>query len=344
MARARKLLLTAAVAAAALPLGGCEDTTFCGSPILAFLFCDPNENSSAPTTFDTNDGPIASFTADPARPAVGAAVTFSNTSHDPDGVLPGLQSIDKAEWDLDGDGTFETPGAPKWTNRGYRDDVSHTYATAGARTIRLRVTDWEGAEATVERTIQVGGEGASAPTGPGLRAAGATRPTHGFLARLTLLSFASANPPSGESRSAQGVVVRGRLSGSLTPAAAEPGVRLPRAPRALSRFLRAPVVASMDATTNSARTRQRITAVGLATLRGRPSGRVCFTLRLTNRAGRQPAGSLRRLGGTGAGARLFGSGTVRGELRSARLAQIGGTLRTRSGRSRGLPAACRGLT
>jgi hypothetical protein len=159
---------------------------------------------------------------------------------------------------------------------------------------------------------------------------------------MSLNRFARADMRR-RSRSISGVFVRGRLSASVLPVLSDTGQRLTRPPRALTRFLRSPVVAIVSGTANAARTRQRLNVVGLATLRGRPRGRVCFTLRLTNRSGRQPVGTLRLLGGTGAGARLFGSGRVRGVLRSARLMVVGGTVRTRTGRSRGLPARCAGV-
>ena len=337
--------MAAVVAAVALPLSGCEEATFCGVPVLQFLFCDPGTSSSSPATFDTNDAPVASFTVDPASPRVGATVTFSNTSHDPDGVLPGLQSIDRARWDLDGDGSFETPGDPRWTNTGYRDDVTRAYDTPGPRTIRLHVIDWEGAEATFEQTVRVGGEPAAptAPTAPPpARAAGVPAPPHAFVARLALGDFRAAGARK-RGRSIRGVLVRGVLSGSVTPAVSATGEPFPPPPAALDRFLASRLVARLAITADAQRTTQRITAVGLSTFRGRPGGKVCFTLRLTNRAGGQPAGRFRLLGGTGAGRALVGSGPVRGELRSARSAEIGGTLSLRRARSRGLPRRCRGL-
>jgi hypothetical protein len=326
----------AVLAAAALALSGCQSSTYCGVPVLSFLFCSPNEQS-APVEHDGNNGPQASFTATPL-PNDPLTLEFSNTSGDPDGGFPGLQSIDESEWDLDGDGTYETLGDPEWSFRGgFLDVQTHTYPAAGTYTVRLRVRDWDGAEGGTERPIQVGGS-TSTPTGPGapLRGAGVT-PPHAFLGRLSLGRIDGARARR-RARSLRGVRVRGRLRGSIIPDDSPYGP--PTAPSALARFLRSPFVGRIAITTNRGRTRQRITAVALAKLR---PGRVCFTLRLTNRDGRQPAGTLRLLGGTGAGATLRGSGRFRGELRSARVARIGGTIRTRGGRSRGLPVRCRGL-
>jgi hypothetical protein len=321
----------AVLAAAVLPLAGCEGgNAYCGVPVLSFLFCDPND-APTPESFDANNGPRASFTATPSANDP-LTIEFSNTSVDPDGQLPGLQSIDETEWDLDGDGTFETLGDPEWSFRGgFLDFQTHTYPSAGTFTVRLRVRDWEGAEGSTERPIQVGGT-TSAPTSPSLDGAGATAPPHAFLARLSLGRIDASGARRG-ARSIRGVLIRGRLRGALVPDSTPYGP--PRAPRALRRFLRSPLLGRMAVATNRSRTRQSISVLGLAKLR---PGRVCFTLRLTNRDGRQPSGRLRLLGGA-----LRGSGRVRGELRSARLARIGGTIRTR-GRSRGLPARCRGLT
>ncbi len=72
-------------------------------------------------------------------------VTFNASgSSDPDG------SIVKYEWDLDGDGTFET-------NSGTNPIVTHTYTAEGEGTynVRLRVTDNGGATDLAVRTLTV---------------------------------------------------------------------------------------------------------------------------------------------------------------------------------------------
>jgi PKD repeat protein len=85
----------------------------------------------------TNRAPVARITA-PATAAVGATVTVDGTrSSDPDGTVA------RYDWDLDGDGTYETQGAT----------APLTLAHAGAWTVRLRVTDAFGATATTARTI-----------------------------------------------------------------------------------------------------------------------------------------------------------------------------------------------
>ncbi len=335
-----------AVLAAALPLGGCEESTFCGFGVFDFLFCDPARDEPAQGPVSHNDPPVARFSAAP-EPGDPLTIRFTNTSYDPDGLESGFLSLGQTEWDLDGVEGFEVRSFRRFSNGRYHDEVTKTYDAAGPRTVRIRVTDHENATTTQEQTIQVGGStsqpgSGSAPSSPGLRAAGVRLPPHALFGRMSLNRFARADMRR-RSRSISGVFVRGRLSASVLPVLSDTGQRLTRPPRALTRFLRSPVVAIVSGTTNAARTQQRLNVVGLATLRGRPRGRVCFTQRLTNRTGRLPVGTLRLLGGTGAGARLFGSGRVRGVLRSARLMVVGGTVRTRTGRSRGLPARCAGV-
>ncbi|MDX6656438.1 MAG: hypothetical protein QOH62_1231 [Solirubrobacteraceae bacterium] len=89
--------------------------------------------------------PIASFTATPNPAAPGDTVQFdASGTHDPVG------NIVKYEWDLDGNGTFET-------DTGSTPAASHVYATRGAYPVSLRVTD-DNAPAlqnTYQRTVSV---------------------------------------------------------------------------------------------------------------------------------------------------------------------------------------------
>jgi len=90
-----------------------------------------------------NSSPTASFTATPSSPNINDAVQFAaGASADIDGT------ITKYEWDLDGNGTYER-------NTGTTSTTSTTYATAGARTVGLRVTDDDGATGTTTRIVNV---------------------------------------------------------------------------------------------------------------------------------------------------------------------------------------------
>jgi plastocyanin len=85
----------------------------------------------------TNRAPVARITA-PATVAVGATATLDGTgSSDPDGTVATY------DWDLDGDGVYETHGAT----------APFTPTLAGPHTIRLRVTDAFGATAGAAKTI-----------------------------------------------------------------------------------------------------------------------------------------------------------------------------------------------
>ena len=90
-----------------------------------------------------NIAPEASFTVSPNPTATGDTVNFDAAgSKDPDGTIA------KYDWDLDGNGTYET-------NSGTSPTTSRAYATPGARTIGLRVTDNGGATATTTRTLTI---------------------------------------------------------------------------------------------------------------------------------------------------------------------------------------------
>jgi PKD repeat protein len=85
----------------------------------------------------TNLRPEPSISYLPRDPVVGEEVTFdAEGSTDPDG------KITTYEWDVDGDGTFETTGSR----------ISHTYSRSGEYQVRLRVTDDAGRTATSRLT------------------------------------------------------------------------------------------------------------------------------------------------------------------------------------------------
>jgi YD repeat-containing protein len=80
-------------------------------------------------SYGTNAKPVARFTTTPNPAKIAQTVTFNgSTSTDPDG------SITKYEWDLDGNGTYETV-------TGSTPTVTRSYATEQNVTVGLRVTD-----------------------------------------------------------------------------------------------------------------------------------------------------------------------------------------------------------
>jgi YD repeat-containing protein len=91
----------------------------------------------------TNKAPLASFTATPNPAATNAQVSFdASASSDPDGTIA------KYEWDLDGNGTYET-------NTGSTPATTTSYATEGTRQAGLRVTDNSGAIGTATRAVSI---------------------------------------------------------------------------------------------------------------------------------------------------------------------------------------------
>jgi hypothetical protein len=91
-------------------------------------------------TVTVNAPPTAGVQISSPNPFVGDAVTFSSTAADSDGPIA------SQTWDLDGDGQFDDASGPV---------VSKSYATAGRRTVQLRVTDSKGAVATASGVVDV---------------------------------------------------------------------------------------------------------------------------------------------------------------------------------------------
>ena len=94
-----------------------------------------------------NQPPVASFGYTPANPSSGDEVTLTSASNDPDG------SIASYSWDLDGDNNFGDATDPQ---------TKVTFATAGDHTVRLRVTDSDGASSTDTQVITVANRGPAA--------------------------------------------------------------------------------------------------------------------------------------------------------------------------------------
>ena len=97
-------------------------------------------NGTEPPPPTPNAAPAASFTVSTTTPAVGQAVTFTDTSTDSDGTIA------SRAWDLDGDGQYDdATGAT----------ATRAYTAAGPVTVRLRVTDDDGEPATASRSVTV---------------------------------------------------------------------------------------------------------------------------------------------------------------------------------------------
>jgi subtilisin-like proprotein convertase family protein len=95
---------------------------------------DEDNQSTTTVNVSVTQPPVAAFTAAPPSPLTGEDVTLdASTSSDPDGA-----PLARFEWDLDGDGNFELDTATTAT-------TTTQYATPGTRSVRVRVTDQDGA-------------------------------------------------------------------------------------------------------------------------------------------------------------------------------------------------------
>ncbi|MGQ9476932.1 MAG: PKD domain-containing protein [Candidatus Bipolaricaulia bacterium] len=89
-----------------------------------------------------NVGPIAAFSITPAEALTGEPVTFdASASSDPDG------KIVRFAWDFDGDGRFEECVATA--------KITHAFADNGSYTVRLEVTDDDGATDEASGTVKI---------------------------------------------------------------------------------------------------------------------------------------------------------------------------------------------
>ena len=87
--------------------------------------------------------PIASFTVSPSPAQTGRVVSFNaSASSDPDGTIA------RYEWDLDGDGSFETDSATT-------PMTSRSYPSPGTVTVKLRVTDDLGVTSVTTRSLRI---------------------------------------------------------------------------------------------------------------------------------------------------------------------------------------------
>ena len=95
-------------------------------------------------TVRVNNPPTAALTPSTSTPANGASVTFDASGSADTDSPPSLTY----EWDLDGNGTFETVG-------GTTPMIARSFTTAGSATVGVRVTDSDGASTTTQTSVQV---------------------------------------------------------------------------------------------------------------------------------------------------------------------------------------------
>ena len=106
--------------------------------------------STSTRNFTVADPVVARFTIAPNPALVGRSVQFDgSTSNDASHV------VTHYEWDLDGDGTFET-------DAGSSPTTTQTYGAAGTFNVGLRVTDSRGAVGSSSQSLKVNDPGAAA--------------------------------------------------------------------------------------------------------------------------------------------------------------------------------------
>jgi PKD repeat protein len=112
---------------------------------------DDGTTAQASRTLTVNDRPpTASFTISPNPAPTGQTVNFdASASSDPDGTIADY------EWDLDGNGSFET-------DSGTDPTTSRSYASSGSVTVKLRVTDDEGKTNVASRVLTINNRGPTA--------------------------------------------------------------------------------------------------------------------------------------------------------------------------------------
>lgn len=88
--------------------------------------------------------PVAAFTATPSTVILGSSVSYDGSGS----VTGPTRTITTYDWDLDGDGSFETTSGSTAT-------VSRTYLAPGSLTVKLRVTDSANLTAVAQQVVTI---------------------------------------------------------------------------------------------------------------------------------------------------------------------------------------------
>jgi hypothetical protein len=264
-----------------------------------------------------NQPPTASFTA-------GDAYTERDTTFDASGSTDGDGSVVKYEWDWEADGTYdETHTTPTTT---------HKYEFGGPHTVRLRVTDDDGATGTTANTIQVCDcvppAKVIAREAAGLSAARAGVP---FKLKLDQLKLTPGITTVGGSRLVTGGV---RAHGRF---------RLSRAPRLLVRPRSVRWASVLSFTQHGNGSRAKVQGEGYLLLALSKKASVCLAAKATGTLTKFN-GKLAVAGGRGRGAHLRGTGSFGPPVPVGGKAVLKGRLKFRKARKpHALPRSCRSL-
>lgn len=129
-------------------------------PVGVRITDDSGATATAAATVSVDAPPLPALAVWPSPGVAGKPVYFgASGSTDPDG------SITRYEWDLDGDGAYEL-------DTGTLDKALHSYATAGTRTVRLRVTDNRGVSAVTSAPLRIDAPAGVVAPGTGTDATG----------------------------------------------------------------------------------------------------------------------------------------------------------------------------
>jgi PKD domain len=275
--------------------------------------------------------PTARFTVTPNPARVGQPITLdASGSSDPEGPIA------RYEWDLDGDGSFETDNGASPTR-------TVSFPNESERILRLRVTDADGATSSAIETVSIidpGAQASAAVAGQLARAQGrAARDRVRLLPFTARLNGRSLPGPRaqlqrrGARLTLRAVRGRGRMRGRLATARAVPG--RPLLARLLKARWRTRIGLRLDRRT------ERLSATAIALTqprRGRASA--CLRIRVAVRPDAAPIARFKLLGGTGAAARLRARGAGFFRLERDGSATVLGRLRVRRAGPRTLPRSC----
>jgi hypothetical protein len=207
--------------------------------------------------------PTVVVTATPNPVAVGALVSFDASGSTDDGTIVGY------DWDLDGNGTYETTGTSPTAAR--------SYPNAGVVSVGLRLTDDDGRSTVTHVTVLVRGAGGGgpAPGSPGATPGGRT-PAGG----------------GGAEGGAAGGPAAGALAASLAGSSIQKlklitrkGLSLRcRADRAATCSVSATIPAAKARSLGLSKSRKKAFVLGRASVQLRKAGTATITVRVAKRA------------------------------------------------------------
>jgi PKD repeat protein len=267
-----------------------------------------------------NQPPSASFTYSPDNPCTECQTNFdASKSSDPDGQIVNYQ------WDWDDNGSWDTSG-PSPT-------ATHRFDAPTSYTVRLRVTDDDGDDATTERQFFVH----DAP--PGKLAAGGWP---------TLTAAAAGTPFSlklGATKLTPGTKTLNGVKLVTAGLAGHGKLRFARLPKALKPHRKAKWAGTLSLIQTGNGAAARLKGQGYLLLGFSRRDSLCFAGKVAgDYTGKPFRGTLATVGGTGLGGHVRGTGTFSLPVSGKAANTVNGRMKLRKARTRlVLPRACRPL-